>query len=144
MSDSIYRSPSTEETQSESLPSGKTSQRISNSDKVEVPYTSYHQEHGKSYIVDHFDLLDLSGESERIFEEEINALDSYIGRKIANGDIADSVSAAKKEIKAIEKLNNVKDEERVAVRMGILKEYIDFINKSEGIKRDGIKYGTGR
>jgi hypothetical protein len=98
---------------------------------VEVPYTEYEQEHSHSYLVDHYKL----GDHYDVFEDEIQTIDSFIKSKIANGDIANTKKAVEKEITIMEKINNIKDDERTTVRIGVLKSYINFLTDTRNIKR---------
>ena len=70
-----------------------------------------------------------------MYEPEVKIIESYLQSKIQDGDLADSKKAIDREIKTMEKMNNVKDEERPVVRIGILASYIKFLNDTKNIKR---------
>lgn len=133
MVNSVFREK--QETNSvEVLPEGKNPDITQIDDGVDVPYTDYKKIKGHPYLSEYFDLGDVWDN----FSEDIDVLDSYIKTKIYNGDIANSKGSVLKEIKQMEKITNIKDEERPIVRMGILKEYINFLNNSRQIKKYAI------
>ena len=119
----------------ETVPEAKTGPVSFNIDGVELPFTDYSTQNGHSYLVDYYKL----GDNYEVFSDELNTIDSFIEGKIKSGDIANSKKAVDREIKIIEKLNNIKDEEREVVRIGVLAEYIKFLNSTKNIK----KYGAG-
>lgn len=98
---------------------------------VEVPFTDYEKEKGHPYPVEYFKL----GDNWDIFSEEITTIDSFIQKKIADGDISNTRKAVERELHIMEKLNNMKDEERSVVKIGVLSSYIKFINDTKYIKR---------
>lgn len=106
-----------------------------NDDSVDVPYTDYEASKGHPYTVDLYNL----GDNYEVFNEEIKVIESFMQGKIKSGEIANTKKAVEREIKLIEKLNNIKDEEREVVRIGVLAEYIKFLNSTKNIK----KYGAG-
>ena len=104
--------------------------------KEPVPYTEYQAENGKPYLADLYSL----GDSWEVFNEELRTIQHYIERKMDSGEIANSTKAVTEVIKKMEKLHNLKDEERTVVRLGTLASYIRFLNETEGIKFNWRKY----
>lgn len=101
---------------------------------VKPPYTSYGS---KPYPADYFDL----GDNWEVFNEELGIIHEYLKKKIENGEIADSTEAAEHELKSLEKINNLKHEERAVVKTGTIASYVKFLMETEGIKRNWRKYG---
>lgn len=102
----------------------------------EVPFFDYKAEHGKPFLADYYKL----GDHWDAFNQEISLINDYVTRKIEDGDIANSVSAVRKEIEKMEKLHNLKDEERTVIKVGTLASYIKFLNETEGIKFNYYKH----
>lgn len=98
---------------------------------VGVPYTSYQMEKGHPYTADYFKL----GDTWDVFRDELMTIETFMQDKVNKGEIADSQKAIEKEISIIEKMNNIKDEERAVVRIGILSAYIKFLNDTKDIKK---------
>jgi hypothetical protein len=121
-------------------PEGKTEQAISSSTEVTPPFTSYHQQMGKPYIVEHFDIGDYWDDPSGGFETEVQMINDYLSHRIEQGDIADTVEAVRNELKAMEKINNLKKEERTVVKIGKLAAYAEFLNKADGIEKTYRKY----
>jgi len=109
-------------------------------DNVEVPYTDYETQNGKPFIVDHYGLSDRWKDYEGGFGEEIATIDGYIQGKITNGDLANSQSAIKEELKKIEKLTNMSKEERVVIKLGNISAYAKFLMEADNIKFNARKY----
>ena len=109
--------------------------------KVEVPHTSYQAENGRPYTADHYDLGELWNEG-RAFNEEVGVIEEYIESKIRSGEWANDRKAVKRELAKIEKLTNMKDETRQAVKIGVVSEHIKFMNEVDGIKSNSAKYGN--
>ena len=105
--------------------------------KEEVPYSDYLAENGKPYLADRFTL----GDNWEIFSKELGLLEAYVKSRIKTGEIANSVKAVEKLVKQMEKMNNLKDEERTVVKLGVLASYIEFLNDTDGIKMNAVKYG---
>ena len=95
---------------------------------------------GKKCLAEHYSL----GESwEDTYGPEVETMNFYLQRKIDRGEMADSITAVKNELKNMEKLQNLKHEERTVVKVGILSSYMKFLLETEGIYRNASKYGTG-
>lgn len=125
---------------SEKLPTGSTpdSQAFI---KVEVPYTEYETENQRPYTVDYFDLGSFWERHADGYSKEVNFIEDYFNEKIKTGDIANDVSAVRNELRKIEKLTNIEDETRAAVRMGIVVAHIKFLSKVGRMKRKIAKRG---
>ena len=108
---------------------------------VDVPFLDYEQSYKHPIAVDYFELGDRWEEG---FSNEVSIINSYLKEKVEKGDINNSISAAKKELKSLEKINNIKDEERSVIRIGILSAYVKFLMESDGVKRNYRKYGTNQ
>jgi hypothetical protein len=114
-------------------------------DKVEVtrihepvPYTEFQSENGKPYTANYFQL----GDKWDIFNEEIALIEDYIQRKVHSGEISNDLETVGKEIKKLERMNNLKDEPRSVIRIGTVASYIKFLNEMDGIKVNYMKYGN--
>ena len=102
----------------------------------EVPYTDYQKEHNHPYMVDHFKL----GDTWDVFADDVGVIESYFTSRINDGSIANSIDAIKTELKKMEKLNNLKDEERTVVKIGVLTAHIKFLMETDNIKSNLKKY----
>lgn len=99
--------------------------------EIEAPYTDYKTVNNHPYAVDYFKL----GDNWEVFSDEVKTIESFMKDKIASGDIANTRQAVEREIKAMEKLHNVKDDERSVVKVGVLAQYIKFLTNTRNIKR---------
>lgn len=115
----------------EVVPEAPVTDLTTQESSVDVPYTDYEGTKGHAFSVDYFDL----GDTYEVFNEEISVIESFMQDKIKSGEIANTRRAVEREIKLIEKLNNIKDEERSVVRIGVLAEYIKFLNSTKNIKK---------
>jgi len=113
-------------------------QTVVESAKEPVPYTEYKAENGKPYTAKHFEL----GDNWEVFNEEVSIIEEYLNRKIDKGEIANDVKIIEKEIRKMEKLNNVKDEPRAVVKIATIASYIRFLNESDGIRINWRKYAS--
>lgn len=102
----------------------------------EVPYTDYKAENGKPYLADHYKL----GDTWEVFNEEISTIEDYVKRRMESGEMANSTKAVKDLIKSMEKMHNLKNEERTVVKLGVLASYVKFLNESEGYRFNWRKY----
>ena len=118
----------------EKLPEGKNTGVVRSPVEVEVPFTSYRQEKGKPLLVDYFKLGEYWDDPDGGFEEEINTIEEYLRSKIEKGEIADTITAVEKELKKMEKINNLKDEERIVVKLGTLAAYAKFLREAKNIR----------
>ncbi len=106
-------------------------------DKTEVPYTEFEAENGVPYTAKYYSL----GDKWEAFGKEIQIINDYINEKINKGEIANSIKAVESEIRKIEKLHDLKDEERAVIKIGITASYIKFLNETDYIKMNTVKYG---
>ena len=104
---------------------------------VEVPYTDYEQVNRKPYTVEHYQLGDRWEEG---YAEEVATIEAYLKNKIDTGEIANSISAVKYELKNLEKINNLVHEERSVVKTGIIAAYVKFLMETDNIKYNVRKY----
>lgn len=107
---------------------------------VEVPFTDYKKMNQKPYLVDYLGLGDLWDDPQGGYEEEVSTIEKYFAERIENGEIPNSISAVKNELKELEKINNLKHEERVSVKSGVLASYVKFLQETNGIHRNVRKY----
>ena len=80
------------------------------------------------------------GDNAEVFSEELGLIGTYLDKKIEIGEIDDSIEAVKRELRNLEKMNNVRHEERAVVKTGTLAAYVKFLLETEGIKRNWRKY----
>lgn len=140
----ISRPVGKEETGEEVLPKGKTSTQGSIVNDVPVPFTDYQTANLKPYPVDYFELGDLWDDPQGGFSEEVETINSYLKSKVEKGEIANTIKAAKYELNQLEKMNNLKHEERAVVKIGTLAAYIKFLTETDNLKTNLRKYGTER
>ena len=133
MIDTVFRSKINDKTAETAEPKKSDGSSSSVVDSVEVPYTDYETAHQKPYTVEHFKLDDLWDDPEGGFNEEISTIEKYFKHKIDTGDMANSVSAVKNELKELEKINNLKNEERITLKLGVLAAYVKFLMETDGI-----------
>lgn len=114
---------------------------VGQSDNVEVPYTDYQKVNGKPYTVDHFQLGNTWDDPDGGFEPEVMIIENYLKEKIRNGELANTKSAVKNELKQLERMNNLKNEERVVIKLGTLASFIKFLNETKQLNYNYRKYG---
>lgn len=139
MNTSVIRTPIKPST--ESLPEGKESSSHSVVN-VEPPYLDYEAQNSKPYMAEYFELGDNWNDKMGGFSTELSTINNYIEQKIKSGDIGNSIEAVRREIKSLEKINNLKGEERPVVKIEILSAYIEFLNKKLNIKTNLLHYGN--
>lgn len=142
--DSIYREPS-EPVQESSTPvhkepKDKTTGQID--DGVEVPYTDYEASNRKPFSVDYFKLGNAWDDPEGGYSEEISTVEEYLKSRVDRGDIANSLKSIKQELQKLEKTNNLKDEERIPIKLGTIAAYVKFIMQTDHIKFNVKRYGS--
>lgn len=109
---------------------------------VEAPFTGYHKQNGAPFTVEYFDLGDLWDDPKGGFSEEVSTLEQYFQHKIQQGDISDSVSSIKSVLKDMEKVNNLKNEDRKVIKLGVLSAYAKFLMETDGVRVKARKYGS--
>ncbi len=110
--------------------------------KIEVPYLDYAREHGNPYTVDHFELGSHWNDRNNGFSEEIETIENYLQRQAVEGEIDNSLKGVKDRLKAIEKVTNMDKEHRSVVKIGILAEYVKFLERTQDIKKNITRYGN--
>ena len=111
---------------------------------VEPPFLDYEKEKGKPFLVDYYELGQLWNRRDmysNAFTDEVEGINEYLNYAIGKGDISNTVEGVTNELKRIEKMINVRPDQRKSVRIGLVKEYVDFLMKSEYIKKESAKYG---
>lgn len=131
--DSVYRTKAEPQSE-ENLPDAKPLSTDLATD-VEVPYLD---REGVPYVAEYFGIREPAIEA---YNEEIIEVEGYIEDLISKGEIANNVKAVKHKLKELERINNLKEESREAVKIGIIAAYINFLNDTEETKRNGFKYG---
>lgn len=126
--------------QEEQLPKATTPAQGPIDDGVEVPFSSYTKAHQKPYTVEHFGLSELWDDPEGGFQEEVGTLERYLQHQIERGEVMDSVESVKKELKRLEKENDLQKEDRVTIKLGILSAYAKFLMETDGVKFNWRKY----
>lgn len=139
MADMVFKQQSTPT--EDILPKGVDTTSV-NIDNVEVPYLDYESSSGHPFTVEYFKLGDTWQETIGGFPLEVQKIEDYIKEKIESGESANSINAAKEIIKKMEKVNNLTKEERSVIKIEVLSNYIDFLNKNDQIKRNLQRYGT--
>jgi hypothetical protein len=104
---------------------------------VEPPYLDYTKVHSHPYLVDH---LQLGDRWEEGFSSEVGLVESYLQSKIESGDLPNSLTAVKNEVKRLEKINNISKEERPVMKAGILSAYVKFLMEADKVKYNVRKY----
>jgi hypothetical protein len=110
--------------------------------ELEVPYTDYEAKNGHPYTVDYFDIGKYWDEGMGGYEDEIAIIEDFIFNKIKTGEWANDRKKIKAELKKIERVTNMKDETRKVVKVGTMVAHINFLTKSDKIKKDFGKYGN--
>ena len=143
MTDSVtFRKAQSESPTPDTLPTGPKHETTGQSDGVEVPFTEYHRSHGKPYVVDHYELGETWDDPQGGFESEITVIEDYLKQRIELGELADSKEAVAKEIREMERINNIRKEERTVIKLGTLSAYAKFLLEKDRIKTNVRKYGT--
>ncbi len=143
MSDTVFRSKVESAPVAEQKAPADKSVPIGTS-TVEPPFTEYEKENHHPYLVDHYELGSLWNQGDMYsdaFVPEVETINTYLTHMIEKGEINNTLESVKNELKRIEKINNIRPDQRKAMRLGIVAEYVKFILKSEDIKRDSGKYG---
>ena len=139
MSDAVFRTKSETTGKPVKLPDAKETTRGDEATE-EVPYLDYEREHNHPYSVDYFKLGDTWQDPMGGFPEEVSVIEEYIEKKIKGGDLVNSISAIKQELKRIEEMNNINKEERAVVKIGTMAAYIRFLMETDKIKFNLKRY----
>jgi len=141
MSETVFKGKAEPTSTSKDTAVGKDPSRGEEGTAVEVPYLDYEQEHNHPHSVDYFNVGDTWEDPYGGFPEEISLIEEYLQKQIEKGEIANSVSAVKTELKRIEKINNLTSEERPVVKVGVLSAYTKFLMETSKIKFNSGRYG---
>lgn len=112
--------------------------------EYEPPFTEYQNQYNKPFLVDHYELgrfWDQGDMYSDAYKNEVDTINKYLGKAIDSGEVNNTVESVKKELKRIEKLINVRPDQRKSMRIGLVAEYAHFLLKSENIKKESAKYG---
>lgn len=134
MADSITRTSITQEAPP---PSGKAATN-GGEVNVEVPYLDYEDAHGRPFVADNYQLGDTWGMPNGGFPEEVAKIEEFIENQINDGEIANDVNDIRQLLRSLEKMTNVDKESRPLIKIQTVAAYVDFLNKTKGIKP---KYG---
>lgn len=111
---------------------------------VEPPFTSYEIDKGKPFLVDHYELGSLWNETDMYsngYKDEVTSINTYLEHLINTGELNNTLESVRGKLKSIEKMINIPKDARTAVRVGQVAAYVDFLLKSDNIKKDSAKYG---
>lgn len=137
----VFKQVTPQNTTPEVIPTGKETTR-GGEVEIEPPYLDYVKESSKPYLAEYFGLGDTWNDRQGGFPEEIEAIEGYVREKIESGDIANSINAVKELIKGLEKMNNLTKEERAVVKIEVLANYIEFMNKNAEVKKNLRRYAN--
>lgn len=137
MTDNVFRSSTPVSTSSTEAPTNVEAKSSTPGGIVdaEVPYLDYESSHGRPHTADYFELGDTWSDPEGGFPKEVELIEDYVNEKIKSGEIGNSTQAVKILIKNMEKLTRVSDEVRPLVRVETIAAYIDFVRKTQNIKK---------
>lgn len=107
---------------------------------VEPPFSEYENKNGKPYVVDYFELGRFWDTGEA-YTEEVSTMNTYINHLIHVGEINNTTGSVAAKIKSIEKMINVRPDDRAASRVGRVAAYMEFLIKADNIKKESAKYG---
>jgi len=113
--------------------------------EVEPPFLDYEKMKGKPFLVDYYELGQLWDRRDmysNAFIDEVEGINKYLDYAISQGDISNSIEGVTNELKRIEKMINVRPDQRKSMRIGLVKEYVDFLMRSEYVKKESAKYGN--
>ena len=141
MSDTVFRNPVDTSSQAAPTIEGKP-QAEEHASSIEGPYTDYAKLHNHPYIVDHYDLGSL-WEIDGVYTNEVKTIEKYLSHCIDLG-MANDIKAVQESLKKIERMSGIEKTDRTVVKVGKVAAYIRFLNETENIKTNAIKYGTTR
>jgi hypothetical protein len=140
MSDTVFRTQTVEPAAATEAPVAPVDKHVpAGFTKVEPPFTDYESEKGHPYLVDHYELGDLWSHGDMYSEgyvPEVKTINEYLDYAIKNGDLANTTDSVKNELKRIEKMINVRPDQRKTMRIGLVAEYVRFLMKSDYIKKE--------
>ena len=139
MADTLFRTK--QEPVEEKLPEGKTPVTTPIESSVEVPYSTYEDQQGHPFTVDYFHLGEYWDDPQGGYVEEVDTIERYLENQINQGVIDDSQPAIRAKIKEMLKINNLKEEDRTVVKMGVLASYARFMSEKDSLRGSLRKYG---
>lgn len=102
--------------------------------KIEPPFTDYHSQNGKPFVVDYFQLGNTWDQSVGGFVKEVSFLEKYFDDQIKSGVMANNTEAVKDAIKKMEKVNGLEKFDTPMKRIQILSSYVEFLMKTNKFK----------
>lgn len=142
MADTAFRTKAEVETEPEVSPEVKEPTRSGDeSPREEVPYLDYETQHNHPFSVDYFELGDRWDDPNGGFPKEVSVIEEYIEKKIRSGDIANTVKAVREELRGLEKINGIKKEERLVIKVDTIAAYCEFLMKTDETKYNVRRYG---
>jgi len=149
--DTVFRSKSQDTAQSPEEEIASVSSKVRDTvigphdtSSIEVPYTDYIKAHNHPHAVDYFKLGDHWDTPDGGYGQEVSIIEEYLQSKVEHGEIANTVSAIKNELKTMEKINNLKLEERTPIKIGTIAAYVRFLMDTDNIKYNMRKYGYSK
>lgn len=109
--------------------------------EVEPPFTSYEQDKGKPFLVDHYELGSLWEDADGGYANEVQTINSYLDYLIESGEVNNTIDAVKNKLKSIEKVIGINKDARTAVRVGQIAAHVEYLMKLDNIKKTAAKYG---
>jgi hypothetical protein len=134
----VFRTKQNETSQPTTPDVAKESAKTSTT-SIEVPFMDYEVEHSKPFSVDYFQLGDTWQDPDGGFETEVTTIEKYLQDRIKSGEIANSMDAVKEVIKGVEKITNMKKEERPVVKISVIANYMRFLMDNDKIM-SGLKH----
>jgi hypothetical protein len=109
--------------------------------KVEVPFTLYRADKGKSLIAEHYGIEE-GWDDKNVYGKEIDEIEEYFTEKIEKGDIENSPEVIKGLLKKYEADLKLEKEDRTVVKIQKLIAYLDFKKTVDDIVRNNYVYGN--
>lgn len=120
-----------------------TEAKVPNSGTItteEVPYLDYAVEHHHPFTVDYFKLGEMWNDPMGGFTKEVGTIENYLREQIETGQIENSVPAIKQIFKNMEKMTNIKAEERTVMKISLLAAHVEFLMKADRLKSNLRRY----
>lgn len=141
MSDVVFRQSSTESAEPVEQPTKSNEPTTQRDVEVEVPFTLYRQDKGKSLIAEYFGIED-GWDDKNVYGKEVEEIEQYFEDKIGQGGIENTPKAVKEVLKRYEKAIGYTPEERTVVKVQKLIAYLDFRRVVDGIEKNNQIYGN--
>ena len=107
---------------------------------IEVPYLDYENEHGKPYTVEHFNLGERWGDRDGGYRDQVTIIESYLQQQATDREIDNSLKGVKNRLKEIEKITGMDKEDRMAIKVDVIAEYLKFLSKRRDIEKNIRRY----